>query len=148
MNTRNNYITVLFLIVFNLAILMPKIAVSAEGIRWYPYNEGITKAASSKKKIFLHFYAQWCPYCERMNRESFTQPNIISFLNENFVSIRVDIDKENKLAAAYNVRGVPANWFLSESGRVIGNLPGYVAADRFRALLEYIHSDEYKKDKN
>jgi thioredoxin-related protein len=127
---------------------MPKTAISAEGIQWHPYNEGIAAAASNKKKVFLHFYAQWCPYCEKMNRDAFKQPNIISFLNKNFVSIRVDIDKENKLAAAYNVRGVPTNWFLSESGGVIGNLPGYVAADRFRALLEYIHSDEYKKDKN
>ncbi|MBU0987134.1 MAG: thioredoxin family protein [Proteobacteria bacterium] len=124
---------------------MPKSSAAAESIKWYRYDIGIDLAAAQKKKILVYFYTQWCPYCKKMDREVFSDPAVISFLNENFISIKVDMDKQKKLAVAFNVRGVPANWFLSDKGEKIGNIPGYVRTDMFMKLLKYVHSDGYKE---
>lgn len=135
----------LFLTAACLAAWTPKTPAAADGIRWHRYTDGVKAGEQKQKKIFLYFYADWCPYCDRMKKESFEKARIISFLNENFVSVRVNIDREQKIAESYNVRGVPASWFLSEKGEKIGSLPGYVGADAFQSLLEYVHQEKYKE---
>jgi thiol-disulfide isomerase/thioredoxin len=45
-------------------------AAAAEGIRWYSYEEGAASSRSSGKKLFLHFYADWCGFCEKMEKET------------------------------------------------------------------------------
>ncbi|OGP77227.1 MAG: hypothetical protein A2V86_00775 [Deltaproteobacteria bacterium RBG_16_49_23] len=80
-----------------------------------------------------------------MEEESFTQPEIVKFLTTNFIPIRVDVDKEKKIASTYHVRGLPVSWFLEPDGRKITTIPGYVNPDLFQVILKYITSESYKK---
>lgn len=118
---------------------------SSSPIQWQPYQKGIELGKSQSKKIFLNFYADWCRYCKQMDQQTFTDDSIINYLNEYFISIRVDSDKQQKLAMAYNVRGLPVSWFIAENGKEIGALPGYLPPDRLLAFLKFIHTDSYKK---
>lgn len=114
-------------------------------VRWYSYDEGMAIGKDKKKKIFLSFYADWCGYCKQMEKTTFADKSVVSYMNENFVSIRINADKELKLASTYNVRGLPDTWFLSENGEQIGSQPGYIEPDTMLPLLKYIHSDKYQK---
>jgi thioredoxin-related protein len=118
---------------------------SSKAIYWYDYENGIAKAKSEQKKIFLNFYADWCTYCKKMQNETFRNASVVSYLNENFISIIVDSEKERKITADFNVRELPTNWFLSEDGEKINRLPGFVAAQDLLPLLKFIDSDSYKK---
>ena len=80
-----------------------------------------------------------------MEEESFTQPEIAKFLNENFVPIRVDVDKEKKIASSYYVRSLPTSWFLEPDGSKITNIPGYVNPKLFLTILKYIASESCRK---
>ncbi len=80
-----------------------------------------------------------------MEVESFSQPAIINFLSKDFVPIRVDIDKERKLASTYFVRSLPTSWFLEPNGTKITNIPGYVNPETFVVILKYIASESYKR---
>lgn len=115
------------------------------GVKWYSYDEGISMGKDKKKKIFLSFYADWCGYCKQMEKTTFADKSVVSYMNENFVSIRINADKELKLTSTYNVRGLPDTWFLSENGEQIGSQPGYIAPDTMLPLLKYIYSDKYQK---
>ena len=114
-------------------------------VRWYGYNDGMALAKEQKKKVFLYFWATWCPYCEKMEKETLSKKEVAAILNKEFIPIKVNSDADQRLATQYFVRGLPTTWFLTETGEKISNLPGYVAPDLFLPILRYIHSDSYKK---
>ncbi len=116
-----------------------------KNIKWVTYNEGMKLGHKEGKKIFLHFWAEWCAYCTRMRNETFTDKSVISYLNQNFISVRVDFDREQKIAAQYKVRGLPDTHFLTEEGIRISNLPGFIRAELLIGILKYLHTDSYKK---
>lgn len=119
-------------------------AVHADTINWHPYDAGVNKAGKEGKKIFLHFYADWCQYCHTMEKNTFTDTSIIKYLNANFVPIKVNSDKDRATALKYRVRGLPTNWFLAEDGEKIGNRPGYIPANDLMTFLRFIHTNSYK----
>jgi len=89
--------------------------------------------------VFLHFYADWCGFCLKMAKETFRDSAVVSYLNENFIAIRVDFDKETATAEKYGVTGLPSNWFLTEMGQPIGSIPGYIAPDALLSLLREVN---------
>ncbi|OQX23548.1 MAG: hypothetical protein BWK80_25535 [Desulfobacteraceae bacterium IS3] len=114
-------------------------------IKWHSYNDGMALGKEKKKKIFLNFYADWCGYCKQMDSKTFRDKSVISYMNENFIPVRVNADKEMKIAAEYEVRGLPVSWFIAESGESIGSQPGYIPPETLLPILKYIHTDSYKK---
>ena len=131
---------------FCLLIWLPYRSFSADSINWYTYSEGLALGKSEKKIVFLHFYADWCRYCKKMTQETFMDPSVIAYLNTNFVSIRVNSDKERKLASDYGVRGLPTTWFLKENGEKVGPIPGYISPDKLLLMLKKIYSKEHNTD--
>jgi len=117
---------------------------AANEIKWHDYEKGLALAKSSNKKIMINFWAAWCGYCTKMEKETFRAAKVADYLNANFISIRINSDKNRKLAKAFNVTGLPSTWFLAENGDRIGNRPGWVKADKFLELLEYVHREKYK----
>ena len=120
-------------------------AASSENIRWYSYEEGRIRGEAEDKKILLSFYADWCAYCKKMETETFKNPSIQAYLDENFITVRVNSDKETKLAREFEVRGLPTTWFITANGEKIGSRPGFVSAREFLPILKYIHTDSYEK---
>lgn len=117
----------------------------SSGVKWYTYKEGVERGKHEKKNVFLNFYADWCGFCKKMDRETFKDPTVISYLNENFISVRVNSDKELDVARQYYVTGLPVSWFIAENGEKISSLPGYVPADLLVNILKYIYTDKYKE---
>jgi len=92
-----------------------------------------------KKKIFLHFYANWCVFCAKMAKETFQNPSVVSYLNTNFIPVRVDTDKEPDKALEYGVTGLPSTWFLTEMGEAIGTVPGFIPPDTLMSMLKEVN---------
>ena len=136
---RSKYLCLVPLVTMFLAVWVSNIADASEDIKWYSYEEGKVLAKVEKKKVFLHFYADWCVFCGKMNKETFQDANVISKLNDTFISIQVNTDNELETALKYGVRGLPANWFLTETGQPIVNIPGFIAPDAMLSLLEEIN---------
>jgi thioredoxin-related protein len=113
-------------------------AYSASSINWLGYDEGMSLGKSDNKKIFLYFHADWCKPCIEMEKETFQNPSIIEFLKANFISIKVDFDREKKVVSEYGVRGLPTIWFITETGEKIGPILGYISPERFLVMLKNI----------
>lgn len=80
-----------------------------------------------------------------MEAESFTNSEIKKYINNHFIPIRVDVDKEKRIASTYFVRGLPTSWFLDSDGSKITNIPGYINPETFFVVLKYVASGSYKK---
>src|SRR5215475_14062684 len=60
-------------------------------VDWYPWGkEALQKAAIEDKPIFLSIGYSACHWCHVMAHESFESDEIASFMNDNFVNIKVD----------------------------------------------------------
>jgi len=125
------------------AVLVPVAA--ADQIQWYSYEEGMALGASERKKVFLNFHADWCKFCQTMDRQTFRDAGIISYLNSNFISIKVNVEREKSIAKKYNINPLPDSWFLSEKGEPIGNKPGFLSAADLIPILKFIKTESFLK---
>jgi thioredoxin-related protein len=114
-------------------------------VDWLDYDKGMKKAKVAKKPIFLNFYANWCGYCRKMESETFADRTVANVLQDSFIPIRLNSDKQPRISASYGVRGLPFFWFLTAKAERIAALPGYIPKDMFVKYLKYIESSSYKK---
>ncbi len=134
----------LLLIFFCLSAKIPS-PFASTAIKWYSYDDGMALSKQEGKKIFLHFYADWCTWCKKMDKDTFSDMTVGNYINKNFIPIKVNTGKKKNVALRYNVRGLPATLFLTEKGETIGYKPGYVPPANLIILLKYIYTDSYKK---
>ncbi len=125
-----------------IILLAPYQVYSSDNIKWLSYNEGIARAKAEKKVVFLHFYTDWCRYCKIMANSTFKDSTVINFLNDNFVSVRVNGDKDKKLVRQYGVSGYPNSWFLNTKGEKVGPIPGYIQTKQFLKMIQSVHSSQ------
>jgi thioredoxin 1 len=116
---------------------------AADQIKWYSHEEGTALGVSESKKVFINFYADWCKFCKTMDRLTFQDAGIVSYLNTYFISIKVDVEREKPIAEKYNINPLPDCWFLSEKGDVIGNRPGYLSAEDLMPILQFVKTESF-----
>jgi thioredoxin-related protein len=122
----------------------PQSATESTGVSWYGYDEGMALGKQEGKKVLLHFYADWCIYCKKMDKEIFLQNDAAEFINSNFVPIRINTDKEQQITAEYRVSGLPTTFFLDKNGEGIISIPEYVPKKKFMLYSKFIQTDSYQ----
>ncbi len=71
-------------------------------VDWYPWGEeALAKARAENKPIFLSIGYAACHWCHVMAHESFENAGIAAYLNEHFVSIKVDREERPDLDSIY-----------------------------------------------
>jgi len=128
-----------------LLILMSGTSLWAGRVDWMDYHKGLEKAKAANKPVLLNFYANWCGYCRKMENETFADRTVANVLQDSFVPIRLNSDKQPRISASYGVRGLPFFWFLTAKAERIAALPGYIPSEMFVKYLRYIETDSYQK---
>lgn len=126
-------------------------------VKWLGFNDGLAKARTEDKPIFVEFYTDWCPYCRKFQKETITDRNVARVLAENFVYVRFNAeDTRNRvkydgksysnveLAQAFGVTSYPTLVFLDSKSKPITMLSGFVPANQFATVLDYIQQKCYE----
>lgn len=131
---------------FFMAVFPAGLVIAEEtgGVNWRSYPNGIEEIQSGEKKGFVHFYTDWCTYCRKMDAETFSSEQVVRLLNEHFIPVRVDAEKEVSVARTYGVNQFPTSLFLSADTGVIAGRPGFIAADQMIDILRFIRTGSYK----
>jgi uncharacterized protein YyaL (SSP411 family) len=96
-------------------------------IHWFPWGEEAFAAARAQDRpVLLDIGAVWCHWCHVMDGESYEDPAVARYLNENFVCIKVDRDERPDVDARYQRAvqaftrqgGWPLTAFLTPEGDV------------------------------
>ena len=117
---------------------------SSSKILWHSYDDGLALVEKEQKKLLISFYSDRCDFCKVMDEETFKDPAIVSYINKNFIPIRINSDKDRKTAEIFKVRGLPDTWFMSETKEVIGHRTGFIPADTMILVLKFINTNSYK----
>ncbi|CAB1077262.1 hypothetical protein D1AOALGA4SA_5055 [Olavius algarvensis Delta 1 endosymbiont] len=136
---KSTHTYIIRLLILGLILSVAGVASATDSINWRSYEEGMVLSKIEKKKVFLHFYADWCGFCRKMANTTFKDAALISFLNENYMPIMVNTDREPQTAGSYGVAGLPTTIFLTEMGEPIFSVPGYIATDPLMSMLKEIN---------
>lgn len=138
----------------------------ATTVKWYSFEEAVKLSEKEPKKIFIDVYTDWCGWCKRMDKTTFGQADIASYLNENFYPVKFNAEQKETITfkghelkykaagrrgvheLAYSLLdgrlGYPAIVYLDEDQNRISISPGYKAPDAMKQELEYISGEHYK----
>ncbi|MHC0441913.1 thioredoxin family protein [Flavobacterium sp. 3-210] len=103
------------------------------------YKTALENAKKVGKPIFIMLYADWCPHCNQMKKEVFSDPNVMSFLKENYICIWKNIEKEEGMALKnkYNTKSLPTFLFLDANETLLYALKGEMKTPEFMTEVKY-----------
>ncbi len=110
-------------------------------IEWlHSVSEGLDLAKNTGKPALIDFYADWCPPCQQMDKNTFPDKRVIEELAR-FVAIKADLTRPSSpgqpAAAEYGVQNIPTYIFIDIQGKQT-KLVGYQSPDRFLQILKGI----------
>lgn len=129
------------------------------GIEWLTFENAYAKTIKEKKLMMVDVYTDWCSWCKVMDRETFNHPDIVRFARQNMVMAKMNAESDAKvrfqdqdftqrqLAMRLGVTGYPTVVFFNDRGELLTSVSGYIPADKFLPILEYLQSRHYEKMK-
>ncbi|MEP7265909.1 MAG: thioredoxin family protein [Bacteroidota bacterium] len=103
------------------------IAEDTKGIqfRHITLEEAVAAAKKEHKYVFVHGFADWCSHCKTMAETVYTDSLLGKFYNENYVCLKIDMEKEGKeLAKKMRINSYPALIYFDENGGVVHRAKG------------------------
>ena len=119
------------------AFILVSIGASAQGITFLPegatFQQAVDYAKKEGKKIFLDCYTSWCGPCKKMARDVFPQAEVGEFMNPQFVSIKIDMEKGEgpELMKKFDVTAFPTFIVFNSEGKEIGRWMGGSDVEKF-----------------
>ncbi len=87
---------------------------------------------SMQTPVLVDFWAPWCGPCKTLGP---ILEKLAGEYNGAFELAKVDVDQEQEIAAAFQIRSVPTV-FLVKGGEVVGGFPGAVPESQLREFLK------------
>lgn len=102
-------------------------------------EEALQQAQRVHKPIFFNCYADWAHPSVVMDSIILKDPDLVSFIEKHFVSLRVDMPNTpegRQLTRQYNVTYYAHYLILDENGKLLHRITGGAEAPEFKKLLE------------
>jgi thioredoxin 1 len=123
--------------VFGFLLLMVSFAQAKESpFRSTSFEEAEKLAKKENKPLLVDFYASWCAPCKWMDETTFSDNSIKTILNEDYISIKVNIDDFDgfELKSKYEVRYLPTI-IIFKNGRVVERIEEALGVTKLATLL-------------
>ncbi len=117
-------------VMVSVGLLWPLEPVAAQSSRTnIGWSKSFATAESEAKRLgrplLIHFYADWCTPCRRMDRDVLNSPELGVQLKRSFVGVKVNADNNPDVLERFGVRSLPADVVISPTGQVLVQTQGY-----------------------
>ena len=81
-------------------------------------EEALKKANQENKNVLLYFTADWCGPCKYMEKFTFKNDTVRTYLNDNFIALKINesTSKGEKLIRKFKIHSFPAFVVLNKEG--------------------------------
>ena len=115
-----------------------------QGVHWFTYQQGLEKQRKLKKPMLLLFHLSYCYRCKNMERKVYEDSKVINFVNQHFIPVVVDLDKQKQTAKLFEVNYTPTHIFIAPDGSTVLRVKDVIAKSRFERMLKYVAEGKYK----
>ncbi len=107
------------------------------------------RAISEGKLLFVDFYANWCTPCKWMDKTTFVDAEVVSMLNNNYISLKVDIDTPEGygLKEKFSVGVLPTMLIFDDKGAVVERMQETLSRSKLLNLLSFHLNADNKVEK-
>ncbi|NHN59878.1 MULTISPECIES: thioredoxin domain-containing protein [Halorussus] len=107
-------------------------------VEWREWGEdAFAEAREADRPVLLSLSATWCSWCHEMDREAYSNPMVAANVNDSFVPIRVDVDRQPRVRERYNVGGFPSTVFCTPDGDLLTGAT-YLGVDGMRQVVQRV----------
>lgn len=125
-----------FITVF-LYTIIGSLSVMAQGIDFstQEWDNILDQAKAEDKIVFVDAFTEWCGPCKKMSSQVFTSKKVGKFYNDNFISVKIDMEKGKgpQIGQNYNVFVYPTLLFVDGFGSLVHRVAGYQTVDQLIA---------------
>lgn len=138
-------------------------------LKWYSIEEAEKLNSMVPKKMIIDVYTDWCGWCKKMDKETFSHPMIIQYMNEFFYPVKLNAEytqpilfggktfvnknigqrSSHELAQALlnGQMSYPSIAFITERLELLGAVPGYKDPKGLESWLVFVKEEKYKTQK-
>ena len=110
----------------------------ATKVEWNEWGqEAFDIADRTGKPVLLALVAPWSAESHRMDETTYAEPRIAANINDGFVPVRVDADRNPRVRERYNMGGFPSTIFLTPDGEILTGAT-FLGIDGFRGILDSV----------
>lgn len=163
----------LVLIVFIAVVgLSFKPTTKEQSINWMTFEQALAAQKKNPKKIMLDAYTTWCGPCKLLDKNTFTNADLIDYVNKNYYAVKFNAEgnevvkfkgqtysnpsfdaekkgrnSQHQLSQVLGVTAYPTILFLDEDAGIIAPVIGYKTAQELELYLKLFKDDSHKKIK-
>jgi thioredoxin-related protein len=84
--------SLIFLIFSSASFAQNTASKEASAVKWYTIQEAEKLNSQSPRPIFIDTFTDWCGWCKKMDKDTFTNPVISELLNTKFYPVKFDAE--------------------------------------------------------
>ncbi len=131
-----------------------------KAINWLTFEEAVELNKKDPKPLLIDISTTWCGWCKRMQKDTYSNSNVIKVINEHFYAVELDGEhKEDIIFNGHTFKFVkngrrgyhelasslmngklsyPTTVFLNEKVQMLQAIPGYQSKTDFHPIVTYL----------
>jgi thioredoxin-like negative regulator of GroEL len=108
----------------------------AQDANWrHDYAAARKEASETGKPLLMDFGTEACVWCRKLDATTFRDPRVVKLLNERFIPVKIDANREIRLTQALAIDSYPTIVLASAEGKILGRHVGYADYSELSTLL-------------
>lgn len=93
----NNQVIMKNLLILGFLVLFSTQAYNQDKVNWLSWEEAVELSKETPKKIYVDVYTNWCGWCKKMDKSTFTDPKVIELLNAEFYAVKFNAEQKESI---------------------------------------------------
>lgn len=72
-------------------------AQQSNSVRWLTFEQLDDSLKVKPKKVFIHFYADWCASCRKMEKVAFQDTTVAAILNRDYYAVKMNVETHDTI---------------------------------------------------